>query len=86
MNWLARMLEPLGSLLSAIGRFLGWLFDILFGWLPSIDLPFDIPDWVWTTAKISVLALLRSRSVAPASNAGKNCLRRRALRPGDDNQ
>lgn len=66
MNWLARMLEPLGSLLSAIGRFLGWLFDILFGWLPSIDLPFDIPDWVWTTAKISVLALI-AFSVSRAS-------------------
>ncbi|WP_209374485.1 hypothetical protein [Brevibacterium renqingii] len=60
------MLEPLGSLLSAIGRFFGWLFDILFGWLPSIDLPFDIPDWVWTTAKISVLALI-AVSVSRAS-------------------
>lgn len=57
-RWLGRVLEPLGSALAAVGRFFGSIFDFLFGWIPAIHLPFDTPDWVWTTAKIALLALV----------------------------
>lgn len=56
--WLGQRLEPAGRLLMAIGRFIGSVIDFLFGWLPSFHLPFDTPDWVWTSAKIALLALV----------------------------
>ena len=57
-DWLGQLLQPLGQALLAIGRFFGEVIDFLFGWLPAIHLPFDIPDWIWTTAKIALLALI----------------------------
>lgn len=56
--WLGQLLEPAGRMLMAIGRFIGSVFDFLFGWLPRLHLPFDAPDWVWTFARIALLALV----------------------------
>src|SRR5699024_1018703 len=56
--WLGQLLEPIGRLLMSIGRFIGRVVDFLFGWLPDIHMPFDVPDWVWTIAKIAVFALI----------------------------
>lgn len=53
-HWLGRVLEPLGSALAAVGAFFGAIIDFLFGRIPAIHLPFDTPDWVWTTAKIAL--------------------------------
>lgn len=85
-DWLARVLEPLGSLLAAIGGFFGWLFDLLFGWLPNIHLPVDIPDWMWTTAKIALLALI-AFSVSRANlKRRKRLLEEASADTGDDSQ
>lgn len=56
--WLGQLLEPVGRLLMAIGRFIRSVIDFLFGWLPSFHLPFDTPDWVWTFARIALLVLV----------------------------
>lgn len=58
LAWLGQLLEPIGRFLMAIGRFLGRIIDFLFGWLPSFHLPFEIPDWVWTSARIALLAFV----------------------------
>lgn len=56
--WLGQLLEPVGRFLMVIVRFIGRVIDFLFGWLPSLHLPFDIPDWVWTSARIALLAFV----------------------------
>lgn len=68
--WLGQLLEPVGRILMAIGRLIGSVIDFLFGWLPSFHLPFDVPDWVWTAARIALLMLV-------AFSVSRSNLRRR---------
>lgn len=56
--WLGELFEPVGRLLGVIGQFISGIIDFLFGWMPEIHLPFDVPDWVWTVAKIALFALI----------------------------
>lgn len=54
------LVEPIAQWLQAVlapvGKFLEWLFDLLFGWIPDISL--GVPDWVTTTLRIGMLVLL----------------------------
>lgn len=86
LDWLGQLLQPAGRALLAIARFFGEVIDFLFGWLPPLHLPFDIPDWVWTTAKISLLALI-AFSVSWASlKRRKRLLEEASAGAGDDSQ
>lgn len=80
--WLGQLLEPVGRFLIAIGRFIGRVIDFLFGWLPSLHLPFDIPDWVWTSARIALLAFV-AYSVS-RSNLKRRQKRLEEARAGSD--
>lgn len=50
-TWAEQATRPLRDLVDAVleplGRFLGWLWDVLFGWVPQIRLGIDLPDWVF---------------------------------------
>lgn len=48
-QWLQTVFAP-------VGRFLEWLFNLLFGWIPDISL--GVPEWVMTTLRIGMLVLL----------------------------
>lgn len=74
--WLGHLLEPVGRLLTAIGRFIGRVIDFLFGWVPSFQLPFDVPDWVWPTVRIALLAFV-------AYSVSRSNLKRRQKRLED---
>lgn len=61
-QWLAPILEPIGRVIGAVFYWfidvLRWILDVLFGWLPELNLLPDLPDWVSTVAKIVVFALV----------------------------
>lgn len=50
--WLADLLRPVAELLDRVLQpvhdAVRWLLDLLFGWIPDIDLrlPFSVPEWV----------------------------------------
>ncbi|UZD61149.1 hypothetical protein [Brevibacterium sp. JSBI002] len=48
-HWLQAVLTP-------VGEFFAWLFNLLFGWIPGISV--GIPDWVSTTLRIALLVLV----------------------------
>lgn len=85
-DWLGQLLHPLGQALLAIVRFFGEVIDFLFGWLPPLHLPFDIPDWLWTTAKIALLALI-AFSVSRANlKRRKRLLEKASAGAGDESR
>lgn len=57
-EWLGRLFEPVGRALTTVGHFLGRIIDFLFGWIPEVHMPFDVPDWAWTVAKVALFALI----------------------------
>lgn len=63
-RWLAVHVQPwfepiaqwLVTVFTPIGRFLGWLFDLLFGWVSYlVDW---MPDWLSTGLRIALLVLI----------------------------
>ncbi|UEJ84376.1 hypothetical protein Bra3105_08745 [Brachybacterium halotolerans subsp. kimchii] len=49
-TWIGEVTRPVRELVDAllepIRRFLGWLWNLLFGWIPDIHLGIDVPDWI----------------------------------------
>ncbi|MFE5775588.1 hypothetical protein [Brachybacterium sp. NPDC056505] len=49
-TWIGEVTRPVRELVDAIlepiRRFLGWLWNLLFGWIPEIHLGIDVPDWI----------------------------------------
>lgn len=85
-DWLGQLLQPLGQALLTIARYFGEVIVFLFGWLPPLHLPFDIPDWVWTAAKIALLALI-AFSVSRANlKRRKRLLEEASAGASDDSQ
>lgn len=56
--WLGTLLAPLGRVLSTIGDVIASVFHALFGWLPSLTLPFEVPDWVGSALRIALLVAI----------------------------
>ncbi|WP_193636218.1 hypothetical protein [Brachybacterium subflavum] len=49
-TWIGEVTRPVrevvDAILEPIRRFLGWLWNLLFGWIPEIHLGIDVPDWI----------------------------------------
>ncbi|MDN5688578.1 MAG: hypothetical protein L0G94_18145 [Brachybacterium sp.] len=60
-EFLSALFAPVQEVLAAIWRPMArawnWLTDLLFGWIPDLSLPFEIPEWVVDVA-VPVLVVL----------------------------
>jgi hypothetical protein len=49
-TWIDEVTRPvrdaIDAVLDPIRRFVGWLWNLLFGWIPDIHLGIDLPDWI----------------------------------------
>ena len=50
LAWVDDLTRPVRDLVAGIlrpiARAIVWLWDLLFGWIPDLSLPFDVPDWL----------------------------------------
>ncbi|GAA1485482.1 hypothetical protein [Brachybacterium fresconis] len=72
-EWIAGALRPIGEFLDALfapvqdflaaiwspfAQAWNWLTDLLFGWIPDLSLPVDIPQWVVDVAVPALVVLV----------------------------
>lgn len=50
--------EFIADLLQPVFEFLGWLRDLLLGWIPDLSLPFEVPGWVVDIAIPVIIVLV----------------------------